>query len=258
MKLASFRKFPAVRLIGTSTMLVLGLISSSILLIAGDPEADAILAKARERLGSEAKLNGVQSLRFIGTVTTVNGESSTLDIALKKPYKQLQVFAGEKLVREIGLNDYEAWTKVYDKKDPSRYNLIPHTTAALKRIRATTFENLYFFSPQSNRWRKVEYVDKDFYDGLEIHRVKVSYGDVFYLRYIEETTGRLVLTEVETGERIIEGGEIFSGAIRFPQTLTTFRDGNEVHQIAFDEIQVNPDLDDSLFTLPPLPGLKKK
>ena len=56
----------------------------------------------------------------------------------------------------------------------------------------------------------------------------------------------------------MEGGEIVAGGIRFPRTLTTFRKGNEVHRISFDEIQVNPVLDDSLFTLPPLPGLKQK
>ncbi len=242
----------------TSILLILGLICSPVLVTAGDPEAEAILAKARKRLGSEAKLNGVQSLRFTGTITTVKGKPNSIEIVLKKPYKQRQVFVGDKMVREIGLNDYVAWTRVYNKKTPSIYNLMLHNSEALRRIRASTFENLYFFFPFSNRWRKVEYLDRDVYDGLMVHRVKVSYGKVYYLRYIEETTGQLVLTEVETGERIVEGGEMFAGGIRFPRTLTTFRDGNEVHQIAFDEIQVNPDLDDSLFTLPPLPGLKQK
>lgn len=249
---------PATLWMRTSILLVLGLFCLPLFVTAGDPEAEAVLAKARKRLGSEAKLNGVQSLRFTGTITTVTGKSNTIEIVLKKPYKQRQVFVGDKLVREIGLNDYEAWTKVYNKKTPHRYNLIPHTAEALRRIRASTFENLYFFFPFSNRWRKVEYLDRNDYDGLKVHRVKVSYGKVYYLRYIEETTGQLVLTEVETGERIVEGGEIVAGGIRFPRTLTTFRKGNEVHRISFDEIQVNPVLDDSLFTLPPLPGLKQK
>ncbi len=242
----------------TSILLISGLICSPLSVTADDPEAEAILAKARQRLGSEAKLNGVHSLRFSGTITTVKGKSNTIEIVLKKPYKQRQVFVGDKLVREIGLNDYVAWTRVYNKNTPKLYNLMLHTAEALRRIRASTYENLYFFFPYSNRWRKVEYLDRNVYDGLMVHRVKVSYGNVYYLRYIEESTGQLVLTEVETGERIVEGGEMFAGGIRFPRTLTTFRDGNEVHRIAFDEIQVNPVLDDSLFNLPPLPGLKQK
>ena len=241
-----------------STLLVAALLCAPQSVTADDPIAEAILAKARKRLGNEAKLNGVQSLRFRGTITTSSGASTSIEIVLKKPYKQRQVFVGDKLVREIGLNDYEAWTKVYAKKSPHQYKLIPHSAEGLRRIRASTFENLYFFFPFSNRGRKVEYLDQDVYGELKVHRVKVSYGKIYYLRYIEDTTGQIVLTEVETGERIVEGGEMFADGIRFPRTLTTFQDGSEVHRIAFDEIQVNPVVDDSLFTLPPLPGLKQK
>ena len=237
--------------------MLMGFLCTPLPVTAGDPIAEAILAKARKRLGNEAKLNEVQSLRFRGTITTVKGDSNAIEIVFKKPYKQRQVFIGDRVVREIGLNDYEAWTKVYDKRTPSRYKLIPHSTDGLKRIRASTFENLYFFFPYSNRWRKVEYLDQDVYGDLKVHRIKVSYGKIYYLRHIEDRTGRIVLTEVETGERIVEGGEMIADGIRFPRTLTTFRNGNEVHRIAFDEIQVNPVVDDSLFTLPPLPGLKQ-
>lgn len=234
------------------------LVGSSVYAANSDPKATAVLMKARKYIGEESALNGVKTLRFKGNLTTAKGETNTIEINLRAPYQQLQVLKGTELAQEVGLNDYEAWKKIYRLDAPDIYNLIPSNTDQLKRVRANTYENLNFFSPQSDLKRKLEFLGQETIDGELVDRVKVIYGAIYYVRNFKASTGQLLLTEIETGERIKESGEIIVNGIRFPKTLISFLDGAEVHRIEFDSIEVNPKLDDSLFKQPDLPGLKKK
>ncbi|MDA0346129.1 MAG: hypothetical protein O3C43_00310 [Verrucomicrobia bacterium] len=223
-----------------------------------DPEILAILAKARSYVGEESVLNNVKSLRFIGTITTANGEEGGIEIHLRTPYQQLQILSGNGVVQEFGLNDYEAWKKVYRSDNPEEYNLIPSNPDQLKRVRANTFENLKFFSSDSNYQRKLEYLGRETISGELVERVKVVYGSMYYIRNFKASTGQLILTEIETGEQIQESGEIKVSGIKFPKTLISLIDGKEVHRISFDSVEVNPVFDDSLFAQPALPGIRKK
>jgi hypothetical protein len=225
---------------------------------ATDPEVTAILAKARSYVGDEAILNSVKSLKFKGTISTANGDVGGIEIHLRSPYQQLQVLSGNGIVQEFGLNDYEAWKKVYRSDNPDDYNLIPSNSDQLKRVRANTFENLKFFSSESNFQRKLEYLGQETVAGELVERVKVVYGSMYYIRNFKVSTGQLLLTEIETGEQIQESGEIKVGGIKFPKTLISMIDGKEIHRINFESVEVNPGFDDSLFALPALPGLRKK
>ncbi|MCZ6674406.1 MAG: hypothetical protein O7C75_15865 [Verrucomicrobia bacterium] len=223
-----------------------------------DPQVTAILTKARSYIGKETVLNEIQTLRFRGTISTPEGDQTAIVINLRSPHKQLQILTSKEVVQEVGLNDYEAWKKVYRINQPDIYQLIPYTTDQLKRVRANTFENLNFFSPVTSYNRKLEYAGQETIDGEVVDRVKVIYGSIFYIRYFKRSNGQLLLTEIETGERIQESGEMNVGGVRFPDTLTSYIDGKEIHRIVFDSIEVNPDLDESLFTQPALPGPRKK
>ncbi len=223
-----------------------------------DTEVVAVIKKARSYIGEESDLKSVKSLRFKGTITNSNGDEGHIEIQLKAPYKQLQVLTGDGVVQEFGLNDYEAWKKVYKKDDPDHYNLIPSNSEQLKRVRANTFDNLNFFSSETSYQRKLAYLGREDINGEEVDRVKVTYGPIYYIRNFKVSNGQLLLTEIETGERIQESGEIKVGGIRFPKTLVSMIDDKEVHRIDFDLIEVNPELSESLFTQPALPGLRKK
>ena len=91
-----------------------------------------------------------------------------------------------------------------------------------------------------------------------MEKVKVLYGPIYFDRYFDSSTGELVYTEIESGEGIEESGELFVDGIRFPKSVTTHLDGEQRSFVEFDLIEVNPDLPDSLFVQPPLPGLKRK
>ena len=225
---------------------------------AADPEVLVILKKARSYVGTESVLDSVQSLKFKGTITTANGDVGGIEINLRSPFQQLQILSGNGVVQEFGLNDYDAWKKVYRSDNPDEYNLIPSNPGQLKRVRANTFENLKFFSSDTNYQRKLEYLGQEIISGESVKRVKVVYGSMYYIRNFKASTGQLILTEIETGEHIQEQGEIRVAGIKFPKTLISLIDGEEIHRINFDSMEVNPDLEDSLFVQPAFPGVRKK
>ena len=143
-------------------------------------------------------------------------------------------------------------------EDPDNYILIPGTTDQLRRARANNFENLKFFSTETSYARKIEYLGMGKIKGMDVEKVKVIYGPVHFIRHFNPQTGELVFTEIENGEGIEEGGEVTIDGIRFPQSVTNYKDGKLSSRVDFDSIEVNPKLDRSLFTQPALPGLKKK
>lgn len=223
-----------------------------------DPRARAILKKARSHIGDEMSLNKIKSLKFQGKIEDSNGNIGTLKIAIRKPYQSLQQLVINDSVTEFGLNDYEAWIKIYRLGDDSIYRLVPATPDQLRRTRANAYENLTFFSEKTGFFRKIEYLGKDKFNGTDVEKVKVKYGSIFFDRYFDIRSGELVFTKIENGEGIKENGEMFVDGIRFPKSVTTLLEGEQRSFLEFDLIEVNPVLDDSLFQQPPLPGLKKK
>jgi len=224
-----------------------------------DPKAEAILIKARTFIAEESELNAVNSLRFIGTITDPSGETGKIAISLRRPYQLLQSLErANGIVEEFGLNDYEGWQKQYRAEDSDRYGLAPLDVVRLKRLRANTYEGLNFFSTKTSFSRKIEYLGKQDLDGSQVEVVKILYGSAQFVRYFDVNTGELLLSEIENGERIQEHGEFMVDGILFPKQLVTFRNGEQISRLEFHSIEVNPVLDDAMFTMPPLPGLKKK
>ncbi len=128
----------------------------------------------------------------------------------------------------------------------------------MKRLRANTYEGLNFFTTKTNYGRKIEYLGKQELDGKAVEVVKILYGSAIFIRYFDEKTGELLLSEIENGERIQEQGELMVSGIRFPKYLVTFNGDEQISHLEFNKIEVNPVFDDSLFTQPPLPSLRKK
>lgn len=238
---------------------VFAVIGGQVLTANLDPRAEAILKKARQFISDEPTLNSVSSLRFEGTITNPDGNVGKIVISLQQPYKLLQTIQHENgLVDEFGLNDYEGWLKRFKVDNPEVYALMPVDVARLKRLRANTYEGLNFFTTKTNYGRKIEYLGKQELDGKAVEVVKILYGSAIFIRYFDEKTGELLLSEIENGERIQEQGELMVSGIRFPKYLVTFNGDEQISHLEFNKIEVNPVFDDSLFTQPPLPSLRKK
>lgn len=220
----------------------------------GAADTEAVIQKARSYLGTEESLNSVRSVHWVGNLIMDNDDKGSIDIIFQKPFKQRIVATGKQ--REItALDDYEGWTRVEDLKDArrTRMNLLPRE--AIKRLRANTWENLYFFKGLEARGGRIENLGLVELNGRPVHKLSFFHesGSVF-TRYFDQESGKLVLTETEQGGSIREEGEIIAGGVKFPKKIITVNklEGGKERSVTieFQAVAVNEVFGDELFAVP--------
>ncbi len=229
-----------------------------------DAELDRVIALAREYLGGEAALNAVRSVRFEGTMETVEKTESglhplraTLRIHFQAPYRQRIELELPDRLEVTALNDYEGWQRIEARGEPgSRPRITLLGKDQIRRLRANTWENLAFFRGLAERGGRVDNLGLAEQDGRVLRKVAFAHADtIIFYRYFDERTGRLVLTETEKGGRIREEGELWADGVRFPSkiiTVNTLADGSRREvTVVFDRVVVNELQPDSYFALPP-------
>jgi outer membrane lipoprotein-sorting protein len=219
-----------------------------------------IIAKARAFLGSESALNAVKSVHYLGVLTSADPTDKTqvsIEIIFQAPYQQrIEAKSGNNL--EItSLDNYDAWQRAQDPNDPTRWKLTLLGKEELKRLRANTWQNLAFFRGIERAGGKVIDQGDATVEGIVCRKVAfVHDDDIVFYRYFEQATGRLVLTETESGGSIREKGEIVVNGVRFPKTIinTSKHDATSTQTITinFSQITVNETFPDSVFAIPSL------
>lgn len=223
----------------------------------------AIIQQARAYLGSEQALETIQSVRYRGQLTSTDtigtGETRTVeaqvDIMFQKPAQQrIVAHAGGKL-EVTALDDYEAWQWVRDPADPASPRLRLLGPEQVKRLRANTWENLYFFQAALRAGGDI--IDHGLVDldGKQAHKVSFVHDEqIVFVRYFDPASGRLLQTETGRGDRIREDGEIMAGGIRFPARVITDSPlpdgGHRTVTVAFDSVEVNDPLPTQTFRVP--------
>src|SRR4051812_39398750 len=88
-----------------------------------------IITKARARLGSEATLDGLKSVHYVGTLTHPDPKDPTktmtakIEMLFQKPDQQAITATYDELIETTALDGYEAWTRVQNRKDPKQFRL---------------------------------------------------------------------------------------------------------------------------------------
>lgn len=223
---------------------------------------DPLIAKARAYIGSDAVLDAVQSLRMLGQLEVLDAANTSpgtaqLEIIFQKPDRQRITATSENRTEITALDGYDAWSRVSDPKDPSKWQVTLLGPDQIKRLRANTFENLAFYRGLEARGARVEDRGTAVVDGVNCRKLAFIHGsDIVFTRSFDLATGRLVLTETDSGTQIREEGEIKSGDIRFPArivTVNTLPDGStRTIRVKFTEIMVNPTIDPAVFAVPAL------
>lgn len=237
-----------------------GFVSLGLSLAHADP---ATLAKARAYIGPEAALDAVQALRFKGELSVADGQvdagaaSAQLEILFQKPDRQLITAISDSRTETTALDGYDAWQRVADPADPARWQVTLLGPDQIKRLRANTFENLAFFRNIERAGGYIEDKGTATVDGVACRKLAFVHGPgIVFTRSFDVATGRLVLTETDSGTAIREQGEIRAGELRFPQKIVTTNalpDGSQrTITVIFSSIEVNPTLDAALFAIPPL------
>lgn len=232
-----------------------------------DARTDLWVGKARAAVGPEAALEAVQSIHFSGTFTTtekepVNGDANNLkdvnvvlaiDIVFQKPYQQRIIRRSNTVVETTALDGYDAWVRRADATDDKKWQLSLLDAQQVKRLRANTWENLFFYRGIEKRGGKVEFGGDVAVDGKDCIKLTFTHAEsIVFARYFEKSTGRLVRTETESGGEIREDGEIRVGGLRFPRTLINKAPNGQVATITFDSVKINEPFPADTFAVPTL------
>ena len=230
---------------------------------AGRATEPAIIAKARAYLGTEAALESVKSIHYQGTLTLANSSDpakparAAVDIVFQKPDQQRISSTSDKLIEVTALDAYDGWQRQQDPADPTKWQQTLLGPEQIKRLRANTWENLFFFRGLEASGGRVEEKGSASFDGVNCAKVAFIHSStIIFYRYFDKATGRLVFTETENGSTIREQGEILASGVHFPQSIvTTTKTTTGVTQtvtINFDKITVNEVFPSKLFTPPSL------
>lgn len=228
-------------------------------LVRADPET---LAKARAYVGAEETLDGVKALRFVGQLEIVGADSpeagtAQLEILFQKPDRQRITATNGTKTEITALDGYDAWQRVSDSADNAQWQVTLLGPDQIKRLRANTFENLAFYKEIGRAGGRVEDRGPATVDGVACRKLAFVHGPgIVFTRSFDVATGRLVLTETESGTAIREEGEIKAGGLRFPARIITTNplpDGtSRIIRVTFSSVEVNPTIDSALFAIPPL------
>ena len=222
------------RLILAATLL------SAASLPASGQTAEQWIARARARLGSESALQALTSIRYTGTLEVDGANQRSLDIVFQKPLQQRITLTGAEIVEVIALDDYDAWQKRLNPKNPTQWQLTLVDAAQTKRLRAQTWDNLNFFSGIEKMRGSVRVDGDSTVDGVACVKLVFTYlPNMVLTRYLDKSTARLVKTETESGTEIREEGEIFTNGIRFPRKVTNRDKGGRATTMIFEQVILN-------------------
>lgn len=230
----------------------------SVSAVAADP---AILTKARAYLGSDSALENVKSVHFVGTLVTKDSADPTkdgsaqIDIVFQKPDLQRIVATSDKLIETTALDGYDAWQRFQDAKDETKWQQTLLGTDQVKRLRANTWQNLFFYRGIERIGGSVEDQGAATIEGIACQKVLFTHSPgITFTRYFETSTGRLVFTETDNGNSTMrESGEIRAEGVRFPKSVVqTTKVGNitRTATITFDKVTLNETFPTSLFATP--------
>ena len=227
---------------------------------------DELIAKNIEARGGLEKLRAIQSLRETGRLEIGGGGFSAKMsfLALAKRPDMLRTEAVFQGLTAVTAYDGSVGWKIF----PFRGRLDPEKMSAdeVKQLQlaADIDGPLVDYKAKGNT---VEYIGTEDVDGTEAHRLKVTLktGDVRYIyldpdyyleiRYLDQRRIRGSLEEEETD---LGNYEQVNGVF-FPFSIETGGKGQpKTQKITIDKVEVNVDLNDSLFHFPAAPAAAGK
>lgn len=236
-------------------------LASLLLFVAGVLHAaePAIIAKARAQLGTDAALDAVTSLHYVGTLTGPDPADATkqlrqkIEIFLQKPFQQRIVVTTDKFIEVSAVDGYDAWRRMIDAKDTTRWQQTQMSADQIKQLRADVWQNLNYFRGIEKVGGFIEDLGTEKVDGVMARKIAFHHGDtVVNFRLFDDATGRLIYTgtpQYNTREQ----GELHVSGIRFPKTLIISQasaDGVITRTLTFEKITVNEKMPASLFAVP--------
>ncbi len=218
----------------------------------GELATEEIIALARSYLASDDRLEQVTTIKFRGVLELLSdGSARDVTILLKKPLMQRREVYGEHVTERTAINDFDGWIQLVNNANPSDWSMNYLQTPEMKRLRANTVENLYFYEGIDRLRGEIVNEGKVRKDGRDAYFLVFRYDeDIFFERYFDSETGELISTIVDDGSEMKEIGEFIVNGIKFPEKIVSLRNGDIINSFVFLDIQVNEEIDDAQFNPP--------
>ena len=222
---------------------------------AGIPEVEAIVKKAREHLGSEEALTAIDAVQYRGTVKLFQEEvmEGKVVLTFKKPHLQKIEFIFPDSVMESGFNGYEGYESLTSQDESGKPVKSTRSidSEESRRNKAAAIENLSFFRPFDFNDENVSDKGLVDYEGGKAHQVDfIHRGKYVFSRFFDPETGDLYQSVLDTGVRTVESGELIVHGVRFSKQIVGYLIEQKTFEMIFDEVIVNPEIDDSEFDYP--------
>ncbi len=225
--------------------------SAPFLTVHASPSTDEVIAQARDYLGGDEVLDGVRSIYYSGVFETREGARGEVEIVFQKPLFQRVTTVRDDLKEVTGLSHYDGWRKLTEREDDSNWTIVFLEPDQIRELQANTWENLNFFKGIERRRGSVENHGLVDLDGESCVKLTFRHpGGVYFDRYFDAETGRLILTEASSGGQIREEGDQVVDGIRFPEAIVMYENGEQTNRIQFEEITVNREFDEEMFEVP--------
>jgi hypothetical protein len=193
----------------------------------------AVIGLARAYLGPDSTLDGITSIHFAGTLDRLDPDHpdkgpihAKLDMIFVKPSRQRQLVGMEKVSETTVLDGYDAWDRLQDNADATRYRLRwlarqrDQGPSRPTHGRTSTFSGDSGAKAPSRTWAR-----KPSTASSASGSTSTTRPGIVFERYFDRDSGRLVLT-VRGSETIRESGEIMVDGVRFPKkVVSTVEDG---------------------------------
>ena len=214
---------------------------------------DKIVAKNLEARGGLEKFKSVNAMKIQATVTT-QGMKLPVTIWSKRPnmMREETEVQGQKIVRAF--DGTTAWTI-----NPMMGGSTPQALTGSAANMAMDSADLE--GPLVNYQQKghtIEFVGNETADGNKVHHLKITRktGTVQHL-YIDAETGlerKTVLTLEQGGRKAELEVQLTKfqsvDGLMMPAHTRQLMNGNEIAQVTVEDIELNPEIDDSLFKMP--------
>ena len=221
--------------------------------------ADEVVKKALDARGGAAKIKAVQSERVTGRIIFAPGQEGTFVVELKRPYKMHMEITveGQKIIR---VYDGKSTGWVINPFDQNR-GVQPMSAEDLKSITdESDFDGpLVDYQAKGNQ---IELLGKEVLDDKPVYRLKLTSknGDIrFYLFDASSFVLRKWEGTHKAGNKELPWESFFSEFHEVQGLKFAFRidqgspgTGDKQTLIA-EKIELDPPLDDSLFTKPAMP-----
>jgi outer membrane lipoprotein-sorting protein len=239
--------------------------TSSSQLLAQALKADDVIAKAHQARGGEDKLRAMQSVKMTGKILVQGALEGKCTVYLKRPamLRVESTVQGFTIIQGFDGPNGNAWVQnpLVGALEPRKAN--PNETKQLECQALMFDDDLLDHKNKGNKLqllgkRSVEILTKESIEGFTAFELKVTRktGDVVTIDIDADTFLPLkqsvkVPTSNGAAEMITLQRSFRSvGGVIVPYAIEQTIGGKPYIKMAFEKIELNPQLDDALFTLP--------